>query len=532
MTPVRTNHPARPDTVVSGTPALAEQGEASAPAPAPAPPEGRIRAGRLAGLSMPRAIWVISWPILVQSVLTWLVGLTDTVLAAGISEPATDAIGGATYVMWFVALVVTAIGVGATALISRAVGSGRLAVADAALGQTVLLAVVAGLVTGGLVAGAATPLAGMMSMGEEARRAFTVYLLITAFGVPVQAVLFVGIECARAAGDSRRPLRAMVLVNVVNIVASWVLAGVDLTTTSVREGVAVTRTVLENPFGFEWGVAGIAVGTVLAEVAGLVMVLRLLASGRTGLRLRRRRLAPHWHTLRRLVRVGLPNFLETLGMWAGNFLIVLMVGWLAAEQSRAGHPQGLLGAHVVAIRIEAMSFLPGFAMGTAAAALAGQYLGAGSPRLATRAILACLAVSAGFMGVAGLLLVLVPVTITGLLTSQPAHLELVPKLIFIAGIVQVPFAVSLVLRTALRGAGDVKVVMWLTWLTTYGVRLPLAYLGSGVDIPLPGGGVIPNPMPWDGGLPGLWVGLCAEIVVRAVAFGARFLQGGWTTVRV
>jgi Na+-driven multidrug efflux pump len=95
----------------------------------------------------------------------------------------------------------------------------------------------------------------------------------------------------------------------------------------------------------------------------------------------------------------------------------------------------------------------------------------------------------------------------------------------------------------MRGAGDVKAVMWLTWLTTYGVRLPLAYLLCGLDVTLPawlGGAVILNPFHFDWGLPasagggliGLWVGLCAELVMRGVVFAARFVHGGWLRARV
>src|SRR5204863_7143728 len=97
--------------------------------------DGRIRSGRLAGLGMGAAIWVLAWPILAESFLNSLVGLTDTFLSAQLSEAATDAIGGASYLLWFIGLVVQAIGVGATALISRAVGRGRVAVANAAVGQ-------------------------------------------------------------------------------------------------------------------------------------------------------------------------------------------------------------------------------------------------------------------------------------------------------------------------------------------------------------------------------------------------------------
>ncbi|MEX2217251.1 MAG: MATE family efflux transporter [Phycisphaerales bacterium] len=485
--------------------------------------DGRLRAGRLAGMTMPAAIVALSWPVLVDSFLNSLVGLTDTVLAANISEAATDAIGGASYILWFIGLVFIALDVGATALISRAVGAGRLAVANAAVGQTMLLAVLAGAGVALLVAAMTLPMASLMGFTGEARDSFSVYLWIIAASVPCMAVLFAGIACLRGGGDSFRPMRTMIVVNVVNLVASWALAGVDLKTTTVVNGEAVTRTILANPFPFELGVAGIALGTLLAHAAGAGLILWALLRGSSGLRLRKRRLRPHAHTLRRIVRVGLPNFFETLGMWAGNFLVLLMVGWLGA---------GYVGTHILAIRVEGFSFQPGFAMGIAAATLAGQYLGARSPAMARRAVLLCMGVAVAIMGTAGLVFMLWPRAIVGVLSSQPTHLEVAPQLLFITGLFQVPFCISLVLRSAMRGAGDVRVVMWITWLTTYAVRLPAVYICSGVRIPLPGGQVLENPFGFEPSLAGLWWGLCIEIVVRAALFVARFVHGGWARQRV
>jgi Na+-driven multidrug efflux pump len=87
----------------------------------------------------------------------------------------------------------------------------------------------------------------------------------------------------------------------------------------------------------------------------------------------------------------------------------------------------------------------------------------------------------------------------------------------------------------MRGAGDVRGVMVLTWITTYAIRLPLAYICSGVDIPIPeflGNGVIENPAPWEPSLAGLWIGLCSELVLRGLLFGVYFLRGNWLKARV
>jgi Na+-driven multidrug efflux pump len=321
----------------------------------------------------------------------------------------------------------------------------------------------------------------------------------------------------------------MIIVNAVNITMSWTLAGVDLKSTSIVSGEPVVRTILHNPFSFHLGVRGIALGTLSAYTVGCLVMTLMLArgvGGSGGIRLRLARLKPHWHTLRRLVRVGVPNFLETLGMWAGSLFIILMVGRMGA------HHDGLLGSHIVAVRIEAFSFLPGFAFATAAATLVGQYLGAGSPKLASKAVRICATAAATFMGLMGLLFIFKAKAIVGLMSSQEVHLTYTPPVLRTTGCIQIPFALSLVYRSALRGAGDVKAAMVMTWLCTYLLRLPLAYIFCGVSIPLWSGRVLENPFPWHWGLTGVWVGLCLEIIIRATVFWLRFKQGHWARQRV
>ena len=488
-------------------------------------PDGRFVSGRLKGLTMGGAILALAWPVMIESFLNSFVGLTDTALAAGIGEGATDAIGGGSYIMWFIGLVIMALGVGATALVSRSVGSGRTAVANAALGQTVLLAGLLGVVVGIVVAMLVAPVATLLNMGPVATQAFRDYMLVICAGVPFASILFALIACARGAGDSIRPLWAMVVRNIVNVIVSVGLSGIDWTRATEIDGELVRTVIWENPSPFAMGVTGIALGTVAGDIVGALIVLVMARSGIWGIRLRMARLKPHWHTMRRLVRLGLPNFFETLGMWLGNFAIVLMVGSIGAS--------GLLGAHIVAIRIEAFSFLPGFAMGTAAATLAGQYLGAGSPALAKRAVLICAGVAAVVMGTIGLGFIFAGVWITSLLSTQPTHLAEVPRLLLICGLVQVPFAFGIVFRSAMRGAGDVKAVMAMTWVCTYVIRLPMVYVFSGVDIALPGwftGGeavIVPNPSPFEPSLAGLWLGMCLELIVRGTLFATRFARGKW-----
>lgn len=488
-------------------------------------PDGRLKSGRLRGLSMTAAIWVLSWPILIESFLNSFVGLVDTVLAAQLGVAETDAIGSAAYIIWFMGLIVMAIGVGTTAMVSRSVGRGRLAVANAAVGQSLLLAAGIGSIVAVLVALAGPLLAPELTNSDAGAAAFANYLQIVAASTPFLAVLMAGIAALRGAGDSMRPLWAMVVVNLVNIGTSWLFCGEDLSRLTMVDGVPVREVILHNPSDINLGVSGIGLGTVVAHAVGCVIVLLMLARGTGGVRLIRRRLNPHWHTMRRLVRVGLPNFFETFGMWVGNFMVFAFVVNLS-------NTDGITGAHMLAIRIEAFSFLPGFAMSMAAATLAGQYLGAGSPRLARTAVAACALIAALVMGSLGVAFLTIPGRLVSLLSSQPEHLEIVPDVLWLAGWVQIPFALAIVTRGALRGVGDTRAVFAITWASTYLVRLPLAYLFSGVDMPLPGGGVLEHPFVDEPSLEGLWIGMCVELTIRCLLFVGRFLQGGWTKIRV
>lgn len=488
-------------------------------------PDGRLKSGRLAGMSMGTAIWVLCWPILIESFLNSFVGLVDTVLSAQLGVPETDAVGSAAYILWFMGLIIMAVSVGTTALVSRSVGRGRLAVANAALGQSLLLSAGLGTVVAVAIVTVAPFIAGALTKSEAGATAFADYLQIVAAGMPFMAVLMAGIASLRGAGDSMRPLWAMVVVNLANIVVSWCLCGQDLSRLIVRDGTPTTEVLLHNPFAFDLGVRGIALGTVIANALGCAIVIWMLMRGVGGVRLRRRRLRPHWHTLKRLIRVGLPNFFETFGMWVGNFLVFAFVIHLSQTD-------GLSGSHMLAIRIEAFSFLPGFAMSLAAATLAGQYLGAGSPRMARLAVAWCAAIAAIVMGSLGILFVTFPEHLVALLSSQPEHLREVPGVLRITGWVQVPFALAIVTRGALRGVGDMKVVFAITWATTYLLRLPLAYVFSGVDMPLPNGTVLENPFRDTPSLTWLWVGLSIELLLRCALFVGRFLQGGWTKSRV
>ncbi len=476
-----------------------------------------IRSGRLAGKSMWQSIWILSVPVMVQQLMAALVGTTDTLLAGnlpeGVSGAALDGVGFGAAFMWVASIVLMGLGIGGQAIIARAMGSGDPREARVAGGTAVAASFVAGLLGAVAVWFFAPWAAEWMGLSEEALRYATEYVRIIALSMPLLGVMTVGGMALHGAGETVRPSAIAVGVNVVNVLFSWGLSGVV---------VVIGALTIHNPFPFDptkWGVFGIATGTAISYVAGGLWTLVVMTRGVKDFRISLRDMRPERAMFIRIIRLGVPNMLEGATMWLTTSIgVTKFIGMVAqAEGGAAGPVKGLFGAHMVTVRWEAFSFLPGFAMGTAAGALAGQYLGAGSPALARRAIWACLWIAMVIMGLLGVVFMIEGEALARLMSRDPVVLQEVPRTLFICGIVQVFFAMAMVIRQGLKGCGDAKATFAVTLVSTVFVRVPLAYLF----------GVV-----WGYGLAGIWIGLSVELGVRGLLFLWRFMAGGWDRLKV
>ncbi len=497
--------------------------------------------GRLAGLSLTQQVAVLAvWPFL-QQVLGFLVNFVDTAIAGRLSVAATNAIAIAAYFGWFMFLMTSAVATGGAALIARAIGARHKRLANAGLGQSMVLALGWATLMGALVFAGADWIAAVARLQGESRTLCVEYLRIIALAAPATAILAIGTQCLSAAGDTRTPFLAMLVFNLFNIVISVYLAVAPWT--FMLGGAAV-----DVP-GLGWGVAGIAWGTAIATVIGAALILVALVKPGGPIRLRWLRMKPHWHTVRRIVRVALPSLGEGFGHWLGNFAVLMVIGLVAESLVQ----NAFQGAHIVAIRIEALSFLPAMALGTAAATLTGQYLGAGSPSMARKAAIACWLTASLPMTVLGLTFILFPTWWVLWVTNQNELLAISPTLVQVCGFVQFFFGSSIVLGGAMRGAGDTHTPMVLTNIMTWAVRLPLVLviaatltdgfartrfgdtmnLGGVLDLlsidslrPYLTGGFMGS------GLAAIWLILCGELVLRGVVFMAFFFRGRWSRVDV
>ncbi len=477
------------------------------PAPPATPKPNKLSqkqlTGKLAGLSLPKQVFILAlWPLMEQ-ILNFLVGTVDIAIAGRLpgenaAAQAIDAIAVASYFVWLMTILQAAAGVGAAAIVSRAVGASHRRLANAGAGQAVLLGIGSGLFAGIAVFVAAPWIAAGFGLEGSAQQMASDYIRITAVGIPMCGVLFTGGAVLRAAGDTRSPFLAMLLVNVINVCVSVGLGG-------LRYGDDPTQTI-----GLGWGVNGIAWGTAIAWIVGGMAVLIILLSGTSELRLRPHRLRPHWHTMRRIIKVALPNLYYQLAFWLINFVLLLYISQLAIEYA--------YGAHTIAMRIHSISFLPGYAISIAASTLTGQYLGLGDPTRAKRATYLALCGTLGIMFICSFLFFFFPTNLVALLSpNNEVHLTLAPPLLQISAFITPLLAVNLILNGAMQGAGDTRntAIINLTGLTIF--RLGGAYVFA---------------FPLAMGLWGIWLGIMMDIAVRGVVFWFYYHTYRWARVSV
>jgi Na+-driven multidrug efflux pump len=86
-----------------------------------------------------------------------------------------------------------------------------------------------------------------------------------------------------------------------------------------------------------------------------------------------------------------------------------------------------------------------------------------------------------------------------------------------AAFFQIPLMVGIVYFASMRGAGDTRFPMLVTLVSTFLLRIPLAWL-FGVTFG------------W--GLFGAWLGMCIDMLARGAGAAARFASGRWAKTRV
>ncbi|HVK07606.1 MAG TPA: MATE family efflux transporter [Gemmataceae bacterium] len=458
-----------------------------------------------------RVVLVLAWPVLVQQFLVLSVGLYDQFLAGNnspddrakhISYQAAQTT--ANYIAWSIYSLSALVAVGGTALVARFVGAGDRASAVRTTNQCVLLAIFFGAAFTPIILAVLPWGSRLLNPDPEAAESAVRFLQPIVWGMTCQFVAQAGIACLNGAGDTKTGPVVLSAVALLNIPLAW----------ACFHGLGPLP---------ELGFFGIGLGTALSHGVGCAMVLAVLARGRYGLKLELSRFRPDVSLIGRLLRISVPASVDSFSMCACQLWFLSLVTALGDVAA---------AAHGTAIRVEGLGYMTGQAFMIAASALVGQNLGARRPHEAAHAAWVALGLGCLGMSLMGVFFFAFAPELFHLFSphehQQPIVEAGVPVLRLVA-FAMPPLSAIIVLTGALRGAGDTRFPILLTWIGFLVIRLPLAYLLTRAVVDL---GPLGQVRGWDLGLMGAWYAMFADLAIRGVLFLGRFVGGKWKTVKV
>ena len=423
-----------------------------------------------------RELFRLALPLAAAQAGTQLMGLVDVAVLGRVGAVELAGSGLANAVFFAFSVMGMGMVFGVDPLIAQAVGAGDHARARRVFWQGIWLSLLVSVVlTAILVAGVvALPLLG--AEPELVPPART-YLVIRIVSIVPFLMFFVARSYLQAHGITRPMLLAMVIANVVNLVADIALVfGVGNVIPAM-------------------GVAGAALATVLCTFLQLAIVGRAVLKVPVPEHVDHR---PDRRAIAQAARLGLPIALH-MGAEVGIFaLVALLAGRLGTLH---------LAAHQLVIGLASFTFTVALGVAAAGSVRVGNAIGARDAEGTRKAGHATFVAGAIVMGVSAMTFALFPAQLARLVTNQETVIVASIPLMMVAAVFQLSDGIQAVGAGVLRGAADTKYTFWANIAGHWVIGFPVAlWLGFGRGM----------------GIVGLWWGLCAGLTVVAILLFVRF----------
>lgn len=430
-----------------------------------------------------RALWALIWPLMLEQLLTIMVGTVDSVMVASTGENAVSAVSLVDAINQMIIYILSALGTGGAVVISQYLGRREQEQAKRSAAQLYTVLGLASSVIMLLFLLLGNPILQVLygNIETDVMQMAKIYMLFSVISYPFLGVYNAGAALFRAHGNSRTSMYTSLVMNLINVAGNALLI-----------------------YGFGWGVLGAALATLAGRIFAAGYVFWQQQRDST---LRMDSLAdlrPQSCLARRILAVGVPAGLENGIFHVGKLLISILVSTLGTTAIAANAVTGVLCS---------LTNVPGTAIGLGMVTVVGQCLGAGEKRQARRYTVELLAIAMFCMVVMNLVLFLFLPLLVGLyeLSEQAATLAIQSLLVYIISSTLF-WTTGFILPNALRSGGDAKFTMTISIASMWLCRVALAYVFV---------------QKLDLSIPGVWLGMGVDFAVRSVFFIWRFLSGKW-----
>ncbi len=442
-----------------------------------------------------KAVWKLAWPTVLQNMIGGLQGVIDHALVGHLVGYAGNAAIGVAFQIFLVVMVfIVSLFTGMGVLIARYTGANDEAAVNRAAWQAFLTAIALSLGVLAPVGYLLAPhLLGLVNAAPEVQAQALPYLRIM-FGFSLGMMLFFMLGGAlRSAGDAKTPLKL----------------GIALTILNITFNVIFIRGLGPIP---AFGTKGAAMGMSLAGALLSLFAVWKLFSGRWVIDFRGQRWQPDWAIIKSLFKFGLPTGLQGIAMNVAGVLLLRFLGsvQLSAE-AQAAYAIGYT---------ELFSLVTWTSVGLmgAAAALAGQNLGAGTPERSVSAVRLAAQYGVGIATVVGLLFLVIPKLLLGVFgMDQPEVVRIGVQLLAYLSVSGLFITVALTYTGGLQGTGDTKSPLYISIISQFLIPIGLLSILQATR-PL---------QPTD-----VWLAIVIGHATRCTLSVLRFRQGKWRQIVV
>jgi putative efflux protein, MATE family len=432
-------------------------------------------------------IFQITLPAVFDLLAQTLIMALDMKMVSSLGPSAISSVGVGTAGMYALIPALIAVATGTTALLSRAYGADNKLDGKKAFAQSFFIAVPLGIFLTIIFLIFSEQIINLVGNAKDMNLSDAIlYQNMTVIGFPFLGVSIATFYAFRAMGENKIPMIGNTLALVLKVILNFLLV-----------------------YLFKWGIFGAALSTTLTRLFSAIFSIYLVFwSKKNWISLELKDLKFDYFTSKRILKVGIPAAVEQLGLRIGMLIFEMMVISLGNLS---------YAAHKIALTAESISFNLGFAFSFAASALVGQELGKGSSQKALKDGYICTIIAMIVMSTFGLLFFIIPQFLVSLFTKDKDVIKLATMALKIVSICQPFSGASMVLAGALRGAGDTKSVLLITYLGIFLIRIPITYLFLDV---------------LNFGLAGAWIVMTIDLAIRSSLAFYIFRRGKWKYLQV
>ncbi len=429
------------------------------------------------------------WPLFIEQLLLFAVGLVDSMMVASVGEAAVSAVSLVDSIIILMINIMAALATGGAVVVGQYLGQKKDDDAKSASDQLVLAAFLLSTV---ILLVMYIFKNGIMSLvfGEieaDVRHHCDIYYLIVTASLPFIGIYNAGAALFRSTGNSKITMRISIIMNLMNVAGNAILI-----------------------FGLHCGVEGVAIPTVVSRIFAAVTIYILLRNPGLQVHISRRPVMKlNWRYIKQILKIGVPNGVENSMFQLGKLILLSMIATFGTSA---------IAANAVGNAIAMIGCLTGMAMNLGVVPVISRCVGAGDYQQVRYYTHKLMKWTYASMFVGSLLVwFCLPLLLKlyGLSqgTAELAYIILTINC-FCAIII---WPISFTLPNILRAAGDVTFTMIVSVASMWIFRILCAWF-LGVY------------MGW--GLVAVWIAMIVDWIVRSIFFIVRYKGGKWKRTAV